>query len=156
MIPERIDSYLRARHLNYEHLIHRRAVPAQQVAAVEHVSGSRVAKPVVVDLEGQLAIAVVSAMHRVDLEALARASRAAHAEVVPESQFAERFWPCEPGAEPPLGLFGLPIYVDAALADIPSLMMRGGTHEDAIVLDTREWLESERVKTVPGLGILAQ
>ncbi len=156
MIPERIDSYLRARHLNYDHLMHARAVPAQQLAAVEHVSGSRVAKPVVVVLDGAMALAVVSAMQRVDLEALARATGAADARVVPESQFAERFWPCEAGAEPPLGLFGLPIYVDEGLAREPSLVMRGGTHEDAIAIDTREWLESEHVRAVRDLGVVAQ
>ncbi len=154
MIPQKIEAYLREHHLGYEHRMHIRAVPAQQLAAAEHVSGARVAKPVVVSLDGWLALAVVSANQRVDLDALARAVGATEAQVVPEAVFAERFWPCEPGAEPALGLFGLPIYVDASLAREPLILMRGGTHEDAIELETREWLKAEHVRLVPNLGVV--
>jgi Ala-tRNA(Pro) deacylase len=153
MIPVPIETYLKQHHLVYEHHVHPRAVPAQQLAAVEHVSGSRVAKPVVVSLDGWLAIAVVSARHKVDLETLAREVGVHDAALVPEGVFAERFAPCEPGAEPPLSMFGLPIYVDADLAREPFLVMRGGTHEDAISVDTRAWMKSEHVRGIPGLGI---
>ncbi len=152
MIPSKIDAYLRERQMGYAHRTHLRAVAAQQLAAAEHVSGKRIAKPVVVSLDGRLALAVVSAQQRVDLGALAAAAGARDAALVPEAAFAERFWPCEPGAEPPLGLFGMPIFVDAALAAEPSLVMRGGTHEDAIEVETGAWLESERAQLVPELG----
>ncbi len=152
MIPQKIDAYLREHSIGYEHRTHLRAVAAQQLAAAEHVSGKRIAKPVVVSLDGWLALAVVSAQQRVDLGALASTVGASKAELVPESMFAERFWPCEAGAEPPLGLFGLPIYVDAELAREPFLVMRAGTHEDAIEVETRCWLESEHVRLVPDLG----
>jgi Ala-tRNA(Pro) deacylase len=142
MIPAPIESYLREHRLSYEHHVHPRAVPAQELAAAEHVSGSRIAKPVVVSLDGSLAIAVVSALQRVDLDA--------------EPDFAGRFVPCEAGAEPPLGLFGLPIYVDAELTHEPFLVMRGGTHEDSISIETRAWMKAERVLPVPGLGMLEQ
>src|SRR5512138_3786823 len=65
MIPEPIDQYLRKNHLAYEHTTHMRTVPAQRVAAAEHVSGDRVAKPVVVRIDGTLALAVVTATERV-------------------------------------------------------------------------------------------
>ncbi len=152
MIPEQIDRYLKEHHLAYEHVTHGRAVPAQRLAAAEHVPGDRVAKPVVVSLDGQLALAVVSATHRVDLDALGRTAGVARAELVPETLFADRFSPCEAGAEPALGFFGLPIWVDEALLREPWILMRAGTHEDAIRVDTREWLESEEARTVPGLG----
>jgi Ala-tRNA(Pro) deacylase len=77
-------------------------------------------------------------------------------ELVPETGFADRFWPCEAGAEPPLSLFGIPIYVDAELARQPWLLMRGGTHEDAIQLDTDDWLLSEGARIVDGLGATVQ
>ncbi len=152
MIPEPIDQYLRQHHLAYEHTTHMRAVPAQRVAAAEHVSGERIAKPVVVSIDDTLALAVVTATEKVDAEALRRATRATRVEIVPETSFESRFAPCEVGAEPPLGLFGMPIYVDADLAREPWIVMRGGTHEDAIRLSTAEWLRSERVVPVEGLG----
>jgi len=152
MIPDRVDQYLKTRHPGCEHTAHFRAVPAQRVAAAEHVSGDRMAKTVVVSLDGQQALAVVAADRRVDLGALALATGASQAEMVPEADFAARFEPCEVGAEPPLCLFGVPIYVDAILAREPWIVMRGGTHEDAIRMRTDEWLDVEGVRVVQGLG----
>jgi len=152
MIPERIDRYLKDHHLAYEHTTHVRAVPAQRLAAAEHVRGDRIAKPVVVSVDGVLALAVVSATEKVDVEALREAAGAVRVELVPEAMFEGRFEPCEVGAEPPLGIFGLPIYVDANLAREPWILMRGGTHEDAIRLETVEWLRAERVMPVERLG----
>lgn len=152
MIPTMIDSYLREHHVRFEHLVHGRAVTAQRLAAAEHVPGSRIAKAVVVSVDGRLALAVVSAVKYVDAEALRTALGAREVHLVPEDRFAERFWPCEAGAEPPLSLFGVPIYVDAQLAREPWLVMRGGTHEDAIQVDTDEWLLSEQARIVENLG----
>jgi Ala-tRNA(Pro) deacylase len=152
MIPDPIHRYLEQHRLPYEHLTHGRAVPAQRLAAAEHVPGDRVAKTVVVSVDGALALAVVGATHLVDLDTLRRASGATQVDLVPETTFADRFEPCEAGAEPALGFFGLPLFVDAALVHEPWILMRGGTHEDAIRIDTRAWMESEHARVVPGLG----
>jgi Ala-tRNA(Pro) deacylase len=152
MIPERIDLYLKEHHLPYTHSTHVRAVSAQRFAAAEHVSGDRIAKPVVVTVDGELALAVVSATQRVDTEELRRALGARSVELAAEPAFEGRFSPCEVGAEPPLGLFGMPLYVDAALARARRIVMRGGTHEDAIELDTEAWLRSEGATPVTDLG----
>ncbi len=156
MIPTMIDAYLREHGLRFEHFVHGRAIAAQKLAAAEHVTGTRVAKVVVVNVDGKLALAVVAATERVDIDALREALHARDVELVPEPRFAERFWPCEAGAEPPLSLFGVPIYVDAELARQPWLLMRGGTHEDAIQLDTDDWLLSEGARIVDGLGATVQ
>ena len=44
------------------------------------------------------------------------------------------------------------IKLDADLAHEPFLVMRGGTHEDALRIRTDEWLREERVTPVPDLG----
>ncbi len=152
MIPETIDRYLKDHHLAYEHSVHARAVAAQRVAAAEHVTGDRIAKPVVVSVDGVLALAIVTATEKVDVEALRRATGAARVELVPETAFEGRFAPCEVGAEPPLGLFGMPMYVDAKLAREPWIVMRGGTHEDALRLETTAWLRAEGATPVEYLG----
>jgi Ala-tRNA(Pro) deacylase len=152
MIPERIDRYLKEHRLPYTHSTHVRAVSAQRFAAAEHVSGDRIAKPVVVSVDGELALAVVAATQKVDTEELRRSLGARSVLLAPEPVFEGRFAGCEVGAEPPLGLFGLPIYVDAALARARRIVMRGGTHEDAIELETEAWLRSEGAMPVAGLG----
>lgn len=156
MIPTMIDTYLRQHRVHFERHVHSRAIAAQRLAAAEHIPGSRIAKSVVLSVDGRLALAVVSALDMVDVEALRTALHASEVRLVPEQRFAERFWPCEPGAEPPLSLFGVPIYVDAELARQPWLVMRGGTHEDAIQVDTDDWLLSERARIVDRLGVRLQ
>jgi Ala-tRNA(Pro) deacylase len=151
MIPAMIEAHLRANHGNYEHHVHAPAPTAQQLAQAEHVSGYRVAKPVVVRLRGDLALAVVSAVDKVNLSVLEEAI-GGEAELVPEVDFASRFEPCETGAEPALAVFGVPILVDQALLQAPRIVMPAGTHEDSIVLDTAEWVRCENVQPVANLG----
>lgn len=155
MIPYMIEAHLRLRHQGFEHLIHQPAMTAQELAAAEHVSGRHVAKPVIVRMGGQLAIAVVAATDQVDLASLEEATGLG-AELVGEDEFSRRFAPCEAGAEPPLAVFGFPIYVDAKLENERTLVMPAGTHEDAVVLDTHEWMRCERVQPVSHLGARAE
>jgi Ala-tRNA(Pro) deacylase len=151
MIPSTIQEHLTQHHPGYEHHHHQLAGSAQELAAAEHVTGYRVAKPVIVRVRGQAAIAVVSAAQRVRLGALEEAM-GAPVELVPEDEFARWFGPCERGAEPALAMFGLPILVDAHLAGERKIVMPAGTHEDAVVLDVERWLACERAQTVPDLG----
>ncbi len=152
MIPSLIEEHLRQRHSGFEHHLHRTAMTAQELAAVEHVKGRRVAKPVILRLGGQLAIAVVAASDKVNLGALEEATGRT-AELAPESEFADRFAPCEVGAEPPFAVFGLPIFVDDKLEHEPRLVMPAGTHRDAVVLETHQWMSCESVQPVANLGI---
>lgn len=151
MIPVAIQEHLRQHHPGFEHHPHASAATAQDLAAAEHVTGHRVAKPVVVRIGDAPALAVVSAAERVRLSALEEAL-GRPVELVPEGEFAAWFTPCESGAEPPLAMFGLPIFVDAELAGARRLLMPAGTHQDAVVVDVDRWLECEQVQTMPDLG----
>jgi Ala-tRNA(Pro) deacylase len=152
MLPAAVEQHLQSHHAGFKHSLHPDAVTASDLAAVEHVTGRRVAKPVIVKLDGRLAIAVVSAAHRVSLSALEEAT-GADVELAPEQEFAQLFQPCEPGAEPPLSIFGLQIFVDEALTHQQTLLMPGGTHRDAIELDTHDWLSCESVQPIALLGL---
>jgi Ala-tRNA(Pro) deacylase len=151
MIPVVIEAHLRECHEGFTHHLHRTALTAQELAAVEHVSGYHVAKPVIVRIGGDPAIAVVSAAHRVDLGALEEAS-GSRVDLVPEWEFVEWFPACEMGAEPPLAMFGLPIIADLTLALADKLVLPAGTHDDAVVVDTDRWMECENVQAISGLG----
>lgn len=152
MIPTKIEQYLTEHGLPYEPRSHHRAVSADRLAAAEHTSGNSVAKVVVVRADGELALAVIAASQHLDAERLRTVMGARVLTLAPEESFAEKFTPCELGAEPPLAMFGLPIFVDSRLALEPRIVMRAGTHEDAIELFTDDWLLSERARIVDGLG----
>jgi Ala-tRNA(Pro) deacylase len=151
MIPPEIEAYLRERYRGFEHHTHASAGSAQYLAAAEHVSGRRVAKTVVLKLHGELALAVVAAPDRVNMAPLEEAI-GSPAELAVEAEFSERFRPCDAGAEPPLAMFGVPIFVDDKLIREPVLVMPAGTHDDAVILDASEWMWCERVQPIVGLG----
>jgi Ala-tRNA(Pro) deacylase len=151
MIPALVEQHLRKCHDGFEHHVHGTAMSAQELAAAEHVSGYGVAKPVVVRIDGEPAIAVVAAAQRLQLDELRRASGGT-VELVSEWEFAPWFPSCELGAAPPLSIFGLPIVVDASLALNEKLVMAAGTHDDAVVLDTSRWCDCEDVQPIVGLG----
>lgn len=151
MMPTLIKTHVHDQYHGYQHHTHRTASTAQELAAAEHVSGYRVAKSVVLKMSGELAIAVVAATDRVDLTSFEKAT-GSRAQLVPESEFSQRFHPCAPGSEPPLAIFGAPIFVDDKLLRERMIVMPAGTHEDALVLDTAEWSVLERVQPIAGLG----
>ena len=151
MIPAIVESHLRARYHAYEHHVHTSAATAQQLAAAEHTSGARVAKLIVVKLDGELALAVIAATDRLNLHPLAEAT-GVRPKLAREEEFQERFSPCEIGAEPPLAMFGVPIWVDDKLMREDTIVIPAGTHEDAAVVQTSEWLWCERVRPLTDLG----
>jgi Ala-tRNA(Pro) deacylase len=154
MIPSMIEAHLRQKHQGFEHHVHPAVMTAQELAASEHVAGRRVAKPVVIRMAGKLALAVVAASERLNLAALEEATGQS-AQLVEEDEFAAQFEPCERGSEPPLAIFGAPIFMDSKLEGEPMLLMPAGTHRDAVLLDTHEWMACERAQPVLNLGLHA-
>jgi Ala-tRNA(Pro) deacylase len=151
MIPAVIEKHLRAHYRAFDHHTHAPAATAQELAAADHVTGYQVAKPVVLKLGSELAIAVVAATDRVNVHLLEEAT-GTRAEIVSEEELTRTFPACEAGAEPPLAIFGVPIFVDDKLSRERRIVMPAGTREDAVVVDTQEWLWSERAQIVANLG----
>jgi len=133
MIPQSIIDYLDGRAVAYRRRLHRRAITAQELAATVHVPGRQVAKSVLVKADGKVFIAVLPATEMLDEDQVAIALDASSVRLLRESEF-ERFFPdCEPGAEPPFGgLYGLPLVIDSSLAEAESIIVRAGSHEEAI------------------------
>jgi Ala-tRNA(Pro) deacylase len=130
---ERIESYLRAHQVAYETQQHARAYTAQEVAASEHLPGRMVAKVVMVLADGQMTMLVVPADRRVDLAKVARALGVQDIWLADEREFTGIFPDCEVGAMPPFGnLYGLPVYVDRALAEDDTIVFQAGTHTETM------------------------
>lgn len=129
---ERLEEYLRGEGVAFEEHQHPEAFTSQEVAAAEHVPGRMVAKVVMVRADEDLVMLVVPAHHHVDLD---RASEAVGRQVrlAAEEEFAPTFPDCEPGAMPPFGnLYGVPVYVDRALAENETIVFEAGTHTDTM------------------------
>jgi Ala-tRNA(Pro) deacylase len=155
MIPERIVQYLREVRIPFTRRWHAKAVTAQELAASLHVTGFRVAKSVLLDVDGQRWIAVLPAPERVDTERLAEALDARHVRLLDEPEFDGLFPECELGAEPPFGrLYGLPVVVDTSLAGEDWIIFRAGSHEETIAMAYEDFARLEQPK-IANFGVPA-
>jgi Ala-tRNA(Pro) deacylase len=132
---QRVQAYLRTHHVDFEVQRHHRAFTAQAVAATEHLPGQQMAKAVMVVADGKLRMLVLPASLRVDEERAASALNAHHVRLAQEDEFTPVFQDCDVGAMPPLGnLYGVPVYVDSALAEEERITFQAGTHTETISL----------------------
>lgn len=122
--------------VRYITLRHSTAYTAQEVAASAHISGNEVAKTVMVKLDGAMAMAVLRASDKVDLDLLRGAAGAKKAELAVEEEFRGLFPGVEVGAMPPFGnLYGMPVFVEESLSRDERIAFNAGTHRDLIQLD---------------------
>ena len=93
------------------------------------------AKVVIVVADGRTAMLALPAPLKVDLARAATALGAGEARLAREDEFERAFPDCELGAMPPFGhLYGLPLYVDRALAEQETIYFQTGTHTDTMSL----------------------
>src|SRR6185436_3327721 len=150
MIPRSISDYLAHAGVAWSRLPHPRAVTAQELAQSLHTSGHRVCKSVLVESDGQFWIAALSASRHVDLAALASVLGVRRVGICLEEQVASRFPDCEVGAEPPFGrLYGLETVVDHSVASEGSLIVRAGSHDEALLIDSDDFLWLEQPIVAP-------
>jgi Ala-tRNA(Pro) deacylase len=147
MIPPSIITYLDENGIPFQRRSHPRAVTAQELAAALHVTGFHVAKSVIVNADGKLSIAVCPAPESIDLERLGQVLGARHVELADEDAFSKLFPDCEVGAEPPFGrLYGLPVVCDESLRSAQRLLLRAGSHEEAVEMRFDDFLTLESPK----------
>ena len=127
----KLREFLDSRHIKYMVISHSVAYTAQGIAALVHLSGKKLAKTVIVKIDGVLAMAVVPASLHVDLDLLRAAAGAGLVEVATEQEFKNAFPDCETGAMPPFGnLYDMAVYADASLAENEEITFNAGTHRE--------------------------
>lgn len=135
MATRRIQEFLDGNKAAYSFIQHRPAYTAQDVAASAHIPGRDLAKTVIVNIDGTLAMAVVPATMDVDLDRLRCVAGASFVMLAEESEFAHRFEGCKVGTVPPFGnLFGMELYMDRSLAQEEYIAFNAGTHTDIIAM----------------------
>ena len=135
----KLREFLDSRHIRYLVISHSVAYTAQGIAALVHLSGKKLAKTVIVKIDGVLAMAVVPASMHVDLDLLRTAAGAGVVEVATEQEFKDAFPDCETGAMPPFGnLYDMPVYADASLAENEEITFNAGTHRELMRMGWRD------------------
>jgi Ala-tRNA(Pro) deacylase len=120
---------------------HPHAYTAQEIAALQHVKGRRLAKVVMAKADGRMVMLVLPADHRVDFGKLRAVLGAQEVRLAQEAEFQGLFPGCEVGAMPPFGnLYGLPLYTDRVLEKDEEIVFNAGTHTLTAKVAWRDYL----------------
>jgi Ala-tRNA(Pro) deacylase len=150
MPATKLKEFLDANRVKYVTIHHSVAYTAQEVAAAAHVRGKEMAKTVVVRLDGKLALAVVPAAQKVDVRRLKETAGATAAEIAAEQDFRTSFPECDLGAMPPFGnLYGVPVYVDAHLAEDEEIAFNACSHTEVMRLSFKDFERLAHPKIAP-------
>jgi Ala-tRNA(Pro) deacylase len=140
MLAARLKEFLDANGVKYLSIPHRQAYTAMEVAESSHVRGQDMAKTVIVDVDGHLAMAVLPATKHVNVEHLRRSVGAQHVGIAKEGEFRFDFPGCEVGAMPPFGnLFNMEVLVDPKLAEDEEIAFNAGTHTEVVKMNYRDF-----------------
>jgi len=139
----KLRSFLDSHKVKYLVISHSLAYTAQGVAALAHISGKKLAKTVIVKIDGILAMAVIPASVHVDLDRLRRITGAQEVVLATEREFKDAFPDCETGAMPPFGnLYDMAVYADATLAENEEITFSAETHRELVRMS---WLDLVRL-----------
>lgn len=137
---QRLEELFAAERVPFTHKIHPEAYTAQDVASSEHISGYDVAKVVIANVDGALAMLVLPAPSRVDLDRVRSTLQARTVRLAEEGEFAGVFADCETGAMPPFGnLYQISVYCDPSLAAHPQITFNAGTHRETMTIAYKDF-----------------
>lgn len=133
MPVRKLKEFLDQNGIKYVSIVHSPAYTAQEVAASAHVTGRELAKVVVVELDKQMAMAVLPANRKIVLQDLREVTGSEQVKFASEEQFKQLFPDCETGAMPPFGnLYGMEVYVAEALTNNDEIAFNAGSHTEVI------------------------
>src|SRR5499425_786789 len=149
MPAKKLKEFLDKEKIKYVSIIHSPAYTAQEVAASAHVTGRELAKTVIVELDGKMAMAVLPANRKIILQDLREVTGSDQVKFASEEEFKQKFPDCETGAMPPFGnLYGMEVYVAAGLADNDEIAFNAGSHTEVIKLAYKDFERLVRPRVV--------
>jgi Ala-tRNA(Pro) deacylase len=129
----KLKAFLDGHGVHYVSIQHSVALTAAEVAESVQVKGRDFAKTVIVKMGSVMAMVVLPASRRIVLYDLREMLGSVELRLATEAEFKGAFPDCELGAMPPFGnLYGLPVYVEASLADEAEIAFNAGTHREVI------------------------
>ncbi len=135
MPVRKLKEFLDREGIKYVSITHSPAYTAQEVAQSAHVTGRGFAKTVIVNIDGQMAMAVLPATRKVVVQDLRDVTGADRVRFASEEEFNQRFPECDTGAMPPVGnLYGMDVYVADSLTREDEIAFNAGSHTEVIKL----------------------
>lgn len=135
MPVKKLKDFLNENEVKYVSVAHSPAYTAQEIAARVHIKGRKLAKTVMVTVNGKMAMAVLPASYKVDFDYFRKEIGADDISLASEEEFKGMFPDCEVGAMPPFGnLYNMDVFADQSLAEDDEIAFNAGTHTELIKL----------------------
>src|SRR2546430_7243733 len=149
MAVRKLKEFLDREKIKYVSIVHSTAYTAQEVAASAHITGKELAKTVIVELDGKMAMAVLPANRKIVLQDLREVTGSDEVKFASEEEFKRRFPDCETGAMPPFGnLYGMEVYVAESLTDNEEVALNAWSHTAVIKLAYKDFERLVRPQVV--------
>ena len=149
MPVQKLKEFLDSHNIKYVTISHSRAFTAQETAASAHVPVKELAKTVLVKIDGKMAMAVLPASCKVDVDLLKKATRASTIEIASEKEFKNLFPDCEIGAMPPFGnLYGMEVFVAESLTEDREIAFNAGSHRELVKLAYKDFEQLVKPKVI--------
>lgn len=141
VMPSRqLKEFLDREKIKYVTITHSTAYTAQEVAASTHITGKELAKTVIVELDGKMAMAVLPANRKIVLQDLREVSACDQVKFASEDEFRANFPECETGAMPPFGnLYGMDVFISDSLTENREIAFNAGSHTEVIKMKFQDF-----------------
>src|SRR5512145_656593 len=149
MPARKLKEFLDSKAVKYLKIAHSPAYTAREVAQSLHIKGHKVAKTVIVFIEGKMAMAVMPANRSIDFDHFQKEIGASEIKLASEGQFKDMFPDCEVGAMPPFGnLYGMEVYVDRHLTDDEEMFFNACSHSELVRMSYQDFERLVKPKVV--------
>jgi len=126
--------------VKYVIIKHSLAYTAREIAESAHIQGQELAKTVMVNIDGKMAMAVLPASEKVNLSLLKQAAEASKVRLAREDEFRDKFPECELGAMPPFGnLYGMEVFAAETLAADEEIAFNAGSHTELVKMAYKDF-----------------
>jgi Ala-tRNA(Pro) deacylase len=143
MMPaQKLKTFLDENKVKYMTISHSKAYTSQEIAARTHIPGIKMAKTVMIKIDGKLVMAVLPASYHVDLDTLRQMFATSYVNIAREPEFMNRFPDCEIGAMPPFGnLYDLDVYMAETLTKDDEIAFNAGSHSELFQMKYADYRE---------------
>ncbi len=148
MPVKKLQQFLNDNHVKYITVNHSPAYTAREVAGSVFLPRRDFAKVIMVKIDGRMAMAVLPASRRIDMDKLCEAAGATRVEIAEEDEFKSLFPACETGAMPPFGnLYDMDVWVDNLLVEDDDIFFNAGTHTQLMQMAFEDYRELVKPNT---------
>jgi Ala-tRNA(Pro) deacylase len=137
---QKLKEFLDKEGIKYVSIKHSSAYTAQEIAALAHIPGKELAKTVIIKMNGKMAMAVLPASYKVNIQVIQEITGAENVRLASEGEFKDKFPDCEVGAMPPFGnLYNMEVFAAHSLEDDEEIAFNACSHTELIKLSFKDF-----------------